>query len=708
MGDKKGAGQRGSKIIWAFLFAAIASAISIAAANLNLFRVWEYKTYDIRMAATQGMRPKPRNVAMFYVDEPSLRHMSEQGINWPWPREIYAGALDFCRRGGAKAVVFDLFFSEDSVYGVGDDESFAGSLKSGPPSYLVLFLSKNETERDPRTETILSKSSIPISPPFPSWIDTESAFMSLPIPPLLDAASGFGNATLPPDEDGTYRRLKLLSTFEEAAIPSMPLKVVSDIKGIKGISWPIKLHLKFDKKIIPLDADGNMLIKYYGAADTFPNYPLAGILVADSQLAEGKTPDINPEVVRNKVVIIGVAAPGLYDLKPMPLARTYPGPEVHATIIENLLTSDFIKPAGQAPAIAMTFISALMVAFGLAFISSTWAMGLLIVAMLILPAALGVGLFAIGTSIPFIPPFCAIVLSAFSQTVRNYMTEGRKKRAIRRAFGQYLSPHVVAEISKDPDALKLGGEVRELTLFFSDIADFTTISEKTAPERLVAELNEYFSTTTKIIQEFEGTLDKYIGDAIMAFWGAPLATKDHAALAVLTAMRVQDVLKENSSLETRIGIHTGPAVVGNIGSDVRFNYTAIGDTVNLASRLEGLNKKFGTKIIISEATFKLAAHKIEARMIGRVRVKGRGEPVEIFEPLGQKGSFGKLGIKNAEAFGKAMDFYMQRKFADALSVFRALSTEAQDACSARYVEICDQYMKEAPKDFDGVTTFTTK
>jgi adenylate cyclase len=309
---------------------------------------------------------------------------------------------------------------------------------------------------------------------------------------------------------------------------------------------------------------------------------------------------------------------------------------------------------------------------------------------------------------PLVAPFGAMSLSAFGMILKNYLTEGKKRREIKGAFKQYLSPHVVSEISKDPDSLKLGGEEKNVTLFFSDIANFTNISEFTTPTELVGELNTYFSMATKIIQDHFGTLDKYIGDAIMAFWGAPLEMDDHAYNAVLSALSIQEKLNKGSRFKTRIGIHTGPAVVGNIGSDIRFNYTAIGDTVNLASRLESLNKQLGTKTILSESTFSLCSGKIQARRIGRVRVKGRKAPVNIFEPLGKTGDYGRLGFEACEKFASGLALFEGGDFKGAAAIFAQTATGDEDPCAEVYAGVCRAYTKQPPDDFDGVITFNTK
>lgn len=696
------------RIIWALLIGLSASLIAIFVSQFHLFETWELKTYDLRMVLTRTEHKVPKNVVLFYVDEDSLRYMENQGINWPWPRELYASVLDFCKRGGARAVIFDLFYSEDSVYGVEDDAAFAAGVERGPASYFVLFLSGGDAPKDARLKTIIAKSKIPFSGSLPAWVPIEKSIISLPIEPLVDIATGFGNAQIPPDTDGVYRRVDLIENYDGIATPSIPLKVASDILKVSSITWPEKNRLVLGDTEIPLDGDGRMMANYYGGTDTFPVYPLAKVLMSDAELASGQKPSINPDLVKDKIVVIGVAAPGLYDTKASPFSRVYPGPEVHATILENLLERDFINPLDQSSMIIISVLLGLVTAIGLLLITSSWGMALWLSILSVGTVGVGFYLFSRGVWMPVVLPFGSFALSAFAMIGFNFLTEGRKKREIRHAFKQYLSPDVVSQIADDPSKLKLGGIEREITIFFSDIANFTSISEKMSPAELVEELNRYFSMATKIIQESGGTLDKYIGDAIMAFWGAPLEVPDHSIRAVRAALGIQVALGKDSKFMTRVGIHTNPAIVGNIGSNIRFNYTVIGDAVNLASRLEGLNKKFGTRIIVSETSYSEARGLIEARRIGRVRVKGREEPIGIYEPLGLKGDFGYLGAGAAAKFEEGVRLFEEARFGEAAAIFDKLIVELTDPASKSYKQLCDDHIASPPENFDGVITFTTK
>jgi len=696
--------------LWGFLIGLTAAGLFLTLRGVGALTSLEYKTYDWRMQVTRHAEPgSGENVALLYVDEPSLVTMKEMGISWPWPRELYASAAEFAKRGGAKAVVFDLFFSEDSSYGLGDDESFAAGVKEGPPAYFVIFASKHESADYPPIITdVIAKSRVPFDGRLPAFMQDARSLQSLPVPEIADAATGFGNAQTVPDVDGIYRRVPLMMQHDGEVIPQIGFKVASDLMGTRRITWPKPTRLNMGGVEVPLDAEGNLIINYIGGVDSYPAYPLAKALLANQQLRDGMAPDLEPSVLEGRVVIVGVAAPGLYDLKPMPLARVYPGPEIHATIIDNLLRRDFITNLGPKRIALLVFGLALATALGLSQMQRLWHIGLWLGGITAVYLAAALLAFRYDYWLPIVAPVGAIALAAFTMILKSYLTEGRKKSAIKKAFGQYLSPAVVSEIAQDPDSVRMGGEEQQVTLFFSDIANFTSYSERTEPTELVSQLCSYLTNVSEIITAREGTLDKYIGDAVMAFWGAPLKIADHAAQAALAAMEVQESLEEFPQFRTRIGIHTGRAVVGNVGSDMRFNYTAIGDTVNLASRLEGLGKRFGTSIILSETSFDEAKDAVEARMIGRVRVKGRRQPIAIYEPLCPKDDMGPMETEAKAAFDGAMARFLSADFEAAKAAFSKLSGK-DDPVVAYYLTVCDRLVSNPPQgEFDGVIEFKEK
>jgi len=306
-----------------------------------------------------------------------------------------------------------------------------------------------------------------------------------------------------------------------------------------------------------------------------------------------------------------------------------------------------------------------------------------------------------------------VALALVLALVFNYATEGRQKRFIKSAFRQYLSPAVIDQLIQQPDRLQLGGERRVLSIFFSDLANFTTLSESLDPEALTQLLNDYLSAMTDIIHDEGGTVDKYEGDAIIAFWNAPLTVEGHALRAVRAALRCQESLarlrpgfreRTGHDMYMRIGLNTGPAVVGNLGSHQRFDYSMLGDSVNLAARLEGANKQFGTHTMVSKATFDRVSDRIAGRELGRIAVVGRREPVTVYEPLPAEVS--PQHRQRLDCFVQGLHLFYQGDFAAALARFRTI--EAQDPPAAAYAARCRTFRESPPADWQGVWELTSK
>ena len=363
-------------------------------------------------------------------------------------------------------------------------------------------------------------------------------------------------------------------------------------------------------------------------------------------VAEGQTPKLDPTLFKDAHVLVGTSAAGLYDRWPTPIDERTPGVEVHATFLDNLLSGEAIGPPRPWATWAFTAALAVGIAMVVAFFKSTWFMAAGFLGGLAAVAYAAVDGYGRGLWWPAVMPAGGLVFSGSATLIWAYATEGRQRRFIKNAFGRYLSPQVIDQIVRDPASLKLGGVRRELSIFFSDLAGFSTISEGLDAEELTSLLNDYLGEMSAVLLESDGTLDKYEGDAIIAFWNAPIEQDDHAARAVRAALESQRRLAERrpslehragAPMRMRIGINTGPVVVGNMGSADRFDYTVLGDAANLASRLEGANKAFGTEIMVAESTWQQALASdpsLKARPIGRITVVGRAEPVQVFEPLG--------------------------------------------------------------------------
>ena len=656
--------------------------------------------------------PAAPDVLLITIDQPDLEFFQEQGVGWPWPRELYAPLLDFCRRGHATAVVFDLLFTEPSVYGPEDDHRLAQAMVRAGKVLLPIFLSQRSPENDGNLAAVLAKSSLPLqgAPPLAS-----KTFRSIltPIPPLLQAARGLGNVESTPDADGTFRRLPLLVPFQDRWLPSLSLAAFL-LSRPPGATWEFTDgFLRQGEVAIPLDAQGQLLLKFRGPSRSHLRLSAANVIQSEVRLQHGQEPIYAPDAVRDAWVLVGATAPGLMDLKPSPLAPVFPGVELHATALDNLLRGDFLRSVpGWAVwlwtlllAVAMTVLVLLVPR--LALVISGFVAGLSL--HLILSAFC----FLKGWLIDPVLPATALLLAFGLTTAFSYTTTGRQKAALRTMFSRYMSEEVLQHLLEHPEKVRLGGERRYLTLFFSDLAGFTTISEGLAPERLVQLLNEYLSAMTEIILAEQGTVDKFEGDAIMAFWGAPLPQADHALRACRAALAQQTALVDLNRrfaeqgwppLACRIGLHTGEAVVGNLGSRKRFDYTVIGDTVNLASRLEGLNKFYGTNILASETTVQECQGLIEFLEVDWVAVKGREQPVAVFQALARQGELSPAQEAARKAFAAGLASYRRAAFGQAAAFFQqSLEHWPDHGPSQTFLERCQAWQAEPPApDWDAV------
>ncbi len=658
------------------------------------------------------LAPASPEVLLITIDQGDLDFFQEQGVGWPWPRELYAPLLDFCQRGGAVAVIFDLLFTEPSVYGSEDDQRFAQAAARAGNVLLPIFLSQRRPENDGNLVEVLTKSCLPLTGTPPATPKTFRSILT-PIPPLLQAARGLGNVESTPDADGTFRRLPLLVPFQDRWLPSLSLAAFL-LSRPPGATWQFADgYLRQGEVAIPLDAQGQLLLKFRGPSHSHLRLSAANVIQSEIRLQHGQEPIYTPEVVQGTWILIGATAPGLMDLKPSPLAPIFPGVELHATALDNLLRGDFLRSVpgwlvwlwAVFLAVGMTVLILLVPRLGLVMAGFLAGLGLHLV--------LSAVCFTQGWLIDPILPATALVLAFGLTTAFSYTTTGRQKAALRTMFSRYMSEEVLQHLLEHPEKVRLGGERRYLTLFFSDLAGFTTISEGMAPERLVQLLNEYLSAMTDIILAEQGTVDKFEGDAIMAFWGAPLPQADHALRACRAALAQQAALVDLNRrfaeqgwppLACRIGLHTGEAVVGNLGSRKRFDYTVIGDTVNLASRLEGLNKFYGTNILASETTVQDCQGLIEFLEVDWVAVKGREQPVAVFQALARQGELSPAQVAASAAFTAGLAHYRQAAFGQAAAFFQqALVQWPGHGPSRTFLHRCQLYQTSPPApDWDAV------
>lgn len=564
----------------------------------------EWKTWDARVRHLTDVRP-PGDVALLLIDQESLRFLQEEeSIPWPWPRALYVPVVQYLRQCGARAIVFDILFTESSVLGDADDRELGAAL----------------AERD---DVVLAAAVRPDRPG------------GEPVPAIGDGAAALGRVLVPPDADGIFRRVPMTET---PGVPLPPLAVAA-LATATGRTPP-------DARALPLDRDGALVVKYYGPAGTIPSYSMAAAIQSYVRAGTGEEIPLPAERLRDRTVFLGMSAPGLMDLRPTPADAVYPGVEVHATVFENLLANEWIRPAPAWGTALACLLVALLVAAVLGRVHGAVAGTALLPVLVGAGAAPGLALFRADVWFPVVAPALAAALSFVAVRAVDYATEGRQRRFLRHAFRHYLSPAVIEEIVKNPDRLALGGERKELTILFSDVASFTSLAERLEPETLIRVLNRYLTEMTEVILEEGGTVDKYEGDAIIAFWNAPLDQPDHAARGAVAALRCVERLERinpelareaGAPLAMRIGLHTGPVIVGNMGSRHRFDYTVLGDAANLASRIEGLGKVLASPVLLSEETRRGAGDAVLARDVGRVRVVGRREPARLFQPVARAG-----------------------------------------------------------------------
>ena len=702
------------KRVWHGLLVGIVAAVAALALEFGgALGAWENATWMVRVRRMAGPSPATAKIKLILVDQPSLDWgRKENQWAWPWPREVLAAVLDFCKRGGAKAVAFDVMYTEPSVYGVGDDQAFGAAIRQGAPFVAAVLAGGDQGETVRWPEGVPSGS--PRIEGLESWRPEgwrPAARAIFPIPDVAAGAARLGNVQGLPDPDGVYRRGLVFQTFDGRTVPSLGIAAY-----LAGRREPSRLalasgELRVDGTPIPLDGQGRALLRFLGPSGTHQAYSAAGIVQSELTLREGKTPRLDPQALKDCYVFFGYSAPGLYDLQPTPVGDKYPGVEVHATMLDNLLSRAFLRDAPKSLVVAVVVVLSALAGIAGTLSRRPWQSVLGFLVFLAVPVGLGFLAYGRGFWLPVVAGEVGAGLALVGAGVVNYATEGRQKAFLKNAFRYYLGAEVIDRIIADPSRLKLGGEKRELTIFFSDIEKFSSFSERLDPPALTQLLNEYLSDMGAIIQEEGGYLDKYIGDAIVAFWNAPVDQADHAVRACRAAVRCARKLAEKrpeleartgAVVKARIGMNTGTVVVGNMGSYERFNYTILGDAANLASRLEGANKAFGTYSLVSETTWEASGGQFAGRELGRLRVVGRMAPVRVFELAGLPG---EPAPAHFAPFGEALAFFYAGRFQEALAGFERIP---EDPASRTYAAQCRELILHPPTAWGGVLSLTEK
>ena len=560
------------------------------------WRLAEYKGFDLLSVAAAPQRSS-LPITLVGIDEESF---AEIGRQWPWPRSLHGQLVEALSEAGAAVIVFDIVFAEPSEQG--QDRYFAEAIARAGNVVLASDMVYQETAY------------------VRQWLRAD------PLPLLREAGAGAGLAAVPFDADMVVRSMpdaqdalwrQVIARFERAR------------PGLFAAETPPR--------------PGSM-IRYLGPDHTYPYVSYYQALRPAEFLPKGFFKDQIVFVGRNvrSSPDAGSAQADMFATPFLPITGWLtPGVEIQATLLEDALRGLSLRPAPAGAVLALLTFALVLAGLGM----QRWhpgAAAAVALALILAIAGLDGWLFQFrNVWLPALSAVLAVALMYLSLGGVAYFAERRQRQNIKRTFSLYVAPEVVDEMIAHPERLALGGERREITLLFTDLADFTSLSEKLAPEQVAQLLNSHLTQMTEIIMRYGGTVDKFIGDAIMAFWGAPLADPDHALHACQAARDMQAAMASRRKtageggavdLHMRIGIHTGEAIVGNMGSTDRFDYTAIGDNVNLASRLEGVNKLYGTGILISEATAQRVAGRLPLRKVDKVKVKGRQQDVEIYTP----------------------------------------------------------------------------
>ncbi|NLP05831.1 adenylate/guanylate cyclase domain-containing protein [Candidatus Fermentibacteria bacterium] len=680
------------------------AVVIFAVTRLGFLQTIENRTLDLRFV----LQPTPAagKVVIVAVDGTSLDRLDY--VSWPWPRQIYADCIGLLRRWEADVIAFDIIFADPSQYGAWDDFSFRDSMAAFGGAVLAMPLSAPEGFVTPVPRNAVMDIRGDLSGLDSAWS------CEPPLDSLLPAVAALGNVTASPDPDGVYRSVTLFTDTPEGPVPSLAFAAAWLAAGRPAVTLEPG-RLVFGDTEIPLDGRYRMRPRFRGPTGTITTVPIADLLESLQAEAAGGAPVVDPGLFRDAVVIIGYTAPGLYDLKPTPYSGRCPGMEINATAVDNLLSGVAIERPGSAAVLAATLAVSLLCASALLVKRSVIIQVLLGLLVLGAYAALAFLLFEMNVWIETLAPLSAGVLSILGGSAVSYSHANRQRKQITLAFSQYLSPELVRQLARHPEKLRLGGEEMVMTAHFSDLAGFTSFSEKLSPKDLVHLLNRYLTLMTDLLMASGATLDKYIGDAVVAFWGAPFPQEDSAVRACRAVLEMRRALAElNAELEKeglpllnpRTGLNTGLMVVGNMGSSRRFDYTMMGSAVNLASRLEGVNKFYGTSIMVSRATKEAAGSGFVFRELDSIRVVGQKTPVDIFELCGFEGDAPEEILARHRAYAEALSAYRDGRLPEAAKAFDAL---APDPPSVKMAARC-RILAEAglPEGWDGVFDMTSK
>jgi adenylate cyclase len=646
----------------------LAFVLVTALSFLKLGQTLENLAYDL-FYRVRPIQAAPPELLIVGIDEGSFQELQR---SWPWPRRVHAQLLERLAAAGASCIVLDLLFADPSL--PEDDEMLSTAIRKAGN---VILIQTFEVTKDPLFFRRV---------------------LVHPLESLRQQAKEVGLSMVTPDADGVVRRFRV----RLGDLPTLPFAVARSLRP---------------QLAIPADLAG--LINYVGP-------PRSIETISYYQVIDPQRP-VPASRIRNRIVLVGrileasVSPQGQADAFYTPYfagtGQLMSGVEVQGNILHDLLTGAWLTEIPLTLRLPFCLVVAVLFGFLVARLSPWAGLGVWFASLFSLG---GLSLYLFLKWNTWGPPVLlsgGLTLIYGGNVLIQYFHEAQEKRWLRQAFGRYVSPSLVEAITDRPEQLRLGGEEVEVTVLFADLAGFTPLSEEMAPHDLIRLLNEYFSPMTQIILAHQGTLDKFIGDAIMALWGAPVPLPEHARLACTAALKMQAAMRRLQKqwqaeglplLSARMGLHSGPVIAGNVGSRERFNYTVMGDTVNLTSRLEGVNKLYGTEILLSEVTCQYVAGAFLVRELDQVQVRGRAQPVTIYELLGPLSDAGPPPWLPLFLSGRAA--YRQRDWPQASSYFeRVLALKPEDPPAKLYLERCRFYLKQPPpSDWQGIFLLESK
>ncbi|EIJ43022.1 putative transmembrane sensor domain protein [Beggiatoa alba B18LD] len=720
-------------------------AHATGAIHLNLLEGLELMSYDARLRMTMSHQ-KIDEIVIVDLDEKSLREVGR----WPWKRVIVSELIkQLFDKYEIKLLGVDIVFAEpDESSGLPVMEQLAtNELKDIPAFKTALESLKPRLDYDQLLADGLNFRRVILGYSFDYRAETTQVGL-LP-PPVFNQqataeaqqhfgihlleASGFvanlplfqdnvisaGHFNVIPDSDGIVRRVPMLNAYKGELYESLSLAMARvlltepfvEFGTVESGGYHSVEFIRLGKTKIPVDSSLRTLVPFRGEQGMFPYISAVDVLT-------GKA---DPALLKDKIVFLGTTAQGLLDLRPTPVANVYPGVEIHATLLAGILEGKIMQDPAYADAmeiVLLLFIGLVMILILPIFNPLVAMLGTVLVIMFMFWLNI-----RILEELHLIFPLASALLLMLSLFLFNmsygYLVETRRKKQLAHRFGEYVPPALVDEMSKNPSFnISMESESREMTVLFSDVRGFTTISEGLTPKDLSILMNAYLSPMTEIIHQHRGTIDKYMGDAIMAFWGAPLEDPHHASHAITTGLKMLQRLEEIQSdfqkrgwppIKIGIGLSTGMMSVGNMGSTFRMAYTVLGDTVNLGSRLEGITKQYGVSFVVSENTCH-AAPEYLYRELDYVRVKGKDKPVAIFEPICLKTESSESLICELDLHKQALSEYRQQQWATAQASFTKLATQYPERkLYSIYLDRIAYFQANQPSEtWDGVYTFTTK